>query len=99
MGSLASCSSSRRCSKRRPVFGALGVLMRYCLCQSLTGRADLSTPSPLPPLKLFGVWRDLNAAAMTDWVGHVQAREGKKRFLSHRWLLACDRGLYSDQNH
>ena len=67
-----------------------GVLMRYCLCQSITGRAELSSPSPLPPLKLFGVWRDLNAAAMTEWVGHVQAREGKKRFLSHRWLRACD---------
>ena len=45
-----------------------GVLMRYCLCQSITGRAELSSPSPLLPLKLFGVWRDLNAAAMTEWV-------------------------------
>ena len=68
-----------------------GVLMKYCLCRSLTGRAEVSSPSPLPPLKLIGLWRDLNAASMTDWMDQVQAREGKRRFLSHRWALACDR--------
>ena len=68
-----------------------GALMKYCLCRSLTGRAEVSSPSPLPPLKLIGLWRDLNAASMTDWIDQVQAREGKRRFLSHRWALACDR--------
>jgi len=76
-----------------------GVLMRYCLCESITGRAEVSSPTPLSPLTVFGLWRDLNATAMVDWVGRVQAREGKRRFLSHRRLLACDRArLYDDQD-
>ena len=67
-----------------------GVLMKYCLCQSITGTAEVSSPSKLSSLTLVGLWRDLNAAATADWVGRVQAREGKRRFLSHRWALACD---------
>ena len=57
-----------------------GVLMKYCLCQSITGSAEVSSPSKLSPLTLVGLWRDLDAAAMVDWVGRVQAREGKRRF-------------------
>ena len=68
-----------------------GVPIRTCLCESITGRAEVSSPTPLSPLTLFGLWRDLNATAMVDWVGRVQVREGRRRFLSHRWLLACDR--------
>jgi hypothetical protein len=67
-----------------------GVLMKYCLCESITGRAEVSSPVPLSPLTLIGVWRDLNANAMLDWVGRVQVRGGKRRFLSSRWILACD---------
>lgn len=43
-----------------------GVLMKYCLCESITGRAEVSSPKPLSPLTLFGLWRDLNATAMVD---------------------------------
>jgi hypothetical protein len=68
-----------------------GVPMRYCLCESITGGAEVSSPTPLSSLTLFGLWRDLQATAMVDWVGRVQAREGKRRFLSHRWVWACDR--------
>lgn len=39
-----------------------GVLMKYCLCQSITGRAEVSSPSKLSPLTLIGLWRDLDMA-------------------------------------
>ncbi len=68
-----------------------GVLMKYCLCESITGRAEVSSPTPLSPLTLFGLRRDLNATAMVDWAGRVQVRGGKRKFLSSRWTLACDR--------
>lgn len=68
-----------------------GVLMKYCLCESIAGRAEVSSPTPLSPLRLFGLWRDLNATAMVDWAGRVQVRGGKRKFLSSRWTLACDR--------
>ena len=68
-----------------------GMLMKYCLCESITGRAEVSSPTPLPPLRLFGLWRHLNETAMVDWVGRVQVRGGKRKFLSYRWTLACDR--------
>jgi hypothetical protein len=63
-----------------------GVLMRYCLCESITGRAEVSSPTPLSPLTLFALRRDLNAKAMLDWAGRVQVRGGKRKFLS-----TCDR--------
>jgi hypothetical protein len=68
-----------------------GVLMKYCLCESITGKAEVSSPTPLSPLTLFGLRRDLNATAMVDWPGRVQVRGGKRKFLSSRWTLACDR--------
>jgi hypothetical protein len=68
-----------------------GVLMKYCLCESITGRAEVSSPTPLAPLALFGLWRDLRATALVDWAGRVQVRGGKRKFLSSRWTLACDR--------
>lgn len=67
-----------------------GVLMKYCLCESITGSAEVSSPTRLSPLMLFGLWRDLNATAMLDWVGRVQMRGGKRKFLSPSWTLACD---------
>ena len=67
-----------------------GVLMKYCLCESITGRAEVSSPTPLSPLTLFGLRRDLNAKAMLDWAGRVQVRGGKRKFLSTSWTLACD---------
>ena len=67
-----------------------GVLMKYCLCESITGRAEVLSPTPLSPLTLFGLRRDLNAKAMLDWVGRVQMRGGKRKFLSPSWTLACD---------
>src|SRR4029077_11471548 len=63
-----------------------GVLIRYCLCEFITGRAEVSPPTRLSPLTLFGLWRDLNATAMTDWAGRVQIRGGKRGFLSTRWV-------------
>ena len=54
-----------------------GVLMKYCLCESITGSAEVSSPTRLSPLMLFGLWRDLNATAMVDWAGRVQVR-GRK---------------------
>jgi hypothetical protein len=71
-----------------------GVPIRTCLCESITGRAEVSSPAPLSPLTLFGLWRDLNATAMTDWVGRVQIRGGKRGFLSPRWVRACDGERY-----
>ena len=68
-----------------------GVLMEYCLCESIKGRAEVSSPTPLSPLTLLGLRRDLNATAMVDWAGRVQVRGGKRKFLSSRWTLACDR--------
>jgi hypothetical protein len=68
-----------------------GVLMKYCLCESITGSAEVSSPAPLSPLKLFALRRNLNAAAMLDWVGRVQVRGGKRKFLSPNWSLSCDR--------
>jgi hypothetical protein len=68
-----------------------GVLMKYCLCETITGRAEVSSPTPLSPLTLLGLRRDLNATAMVDWAGRVQVRGGKRKFLSSRWTLACDR--------
>jgi len=68
-----------------------GVLMKYCLCESITGSAEVSSPTRLSPLMLFGLWRDLNATAMLDWVGRVQVRGGKRKFLSPSWSLSCDR--------
>jgi hypothetical protein len=35
-----------------------GVLMKYCLCESITGRAEVSSPTPLSPLTLFALRRD-----------------------------------------
>jgi len=34
-----------------------GVLMKYCLCESIKGRAEVSSPTPLSPLRslVFGV--------------------------------------------
>jgi hypothetical protein len=51
-----------------------GVLMKYCLCESITGKAEVSSPTPLSPLTLFALRRHLNATAMLDWVGRVQVR-------------------------
>jgi len=68
-----------------------GVLMKYCLCESITGSAEVSSPTRLSPLMLFGLWSDLNATAMLDWVGRVQVRGGKRKFLSPSWSLSCDR--------
>ena len=68
-----------------------GILMKYCLCETVTGRAEVSSPTPLSPLTLLGLRRDLNATAMVDWAGRVQVRGGKRKFLSSRWTLACDR--------
>src|SRR5262245_22172621 len=62
--------------------------MKYCLCEAITGTAEVSSPTPLSPLTLFGLWRDLNATAMVDWAGRVQVRGGKRKFLSSRWTLA-----------
>src|SRR5215813_8043435 len=67
-----------------------GIPIRTCLCESITGRAEVSSPTPLSPLTLFGLRRDLNAKAMLDWAGHVQVRGGKRGFLSTRWGRACD---------
>jgi hypothetical protein len=66
-----------------------GVLMKYCLCESIIGKAEVSSSTPLSPLTLF-LRRDLNAKAMLDWVGRVQMRGGKRKFLSPSWTLACD---------
>jgi hypothetical protein len=71
-----------------------GVPIRTCLCESITGKAEVSSPTPLSPLTLFGLWRDLNATAMTDWAGRVQVRGGKRGFLSSRWVRACDGERY-----
>jgi hypothetical protein len=68
-----------------------GVLMKYCLCESITGRAEVLSPTALSPLTLLGLRRDLHATAMADWAGRVQMRGGKRKFLSSRWTLACDR--------
>ena len=68
-----------------------GVLMKYCLCESITGKAEVSSATPLSPLTLFALRRDLNATAMLDWVGRVQVRGGKRKFLSPSWSLSCDR--------
>ena len=68
-----------------------GVLIKYCLCESITGKAEVSSPTPLSPLTLFALRRDLNATAMLDWVGRVQVRGGKRKFLSPSWSLSCDR--------
>ena len=54
-----------------------GVLMKYCLCESITGRAEVSSPTPLSPLTLLGLRRDLNATAMVDWAGRVVRRPGR----------------------
>jgi hypothetical protein len=67
-----------------------GVLMKYCLCQSLTGIAEVWTPSRLPPLRLAVLWNDLRQAAKADWASDVQARQEPRRFLSTRWRYACD---------
>jgi len=71
-----------------------GVPIRTCLCESITGRAEVSSPTPLSPLTLFGLWRDLRATAMTDWAGRVQVRGGKRGFLSSRWVRSCDGERY-----
>ena len=78
------------------VAGFLIILMPLCeadarLCESITGSAEVSSPTRLSPLMLFGLWRDLNATAMLDWVGRVQVRGGKRKFLSPSWSLSCDR--------
>jgi hypothetical protein len=54
-----------------------GVLIKYCLCQSLTGRAEVSSPSPLSPLTLFGLWRDLGQAARR--IGHPKSQPERER--------------------
>src|SRR5262245_48198521 len=71
-----------------------GVLIRYCLCESITGRAEVSSPTRLPPLTLFSLRRDLRGTAMLDWAGRVQVRGGKRGFLSTRWVRACDGERY-----
>jgi hypothetical protein len=43
-----------------------GVLIKYCLCESITGSAEVSSPTPLSPRKLFALRRDLNATAMLE---------------------------------
>src|SRR5262245_47105639 len=67
-----------------------GVPIRTCLCEYITGRAEVSSPTPLSPLTLFGLWRDLRATALKDWAGRVQVRGGKRKFLSTRWVRSCD---------
>src|SRR5262245_61174280 len=54
-----------------------GVLMKYCLCESITGRAEVSSPTPLSPLTLLGLRRELNATAMVDWGGPRPSARGK----------------------
>src|SRR5262245_8291594 len=54
-----------------------GVLMKYCLCEAITGTTEVSSPTPLSPLTLFGLWRDLNATAMVDWGGARPSPRGK----------------------
>src|SRR5262245_62078987 len=71
-----------------------GVPIRTCLCEYITGRAQVSSPTPLSALALFGLRRDLNAKAMLDWAGRVQVRGGKRKFLSSRWVRACDGERY-----
>src|SRR5262245_51930921 len=55
-----------------------GVPIRTSLCEYITGRAEVSSPTPLSPLTLFGLWRDLRATALTDWADRVQVRGGKR---------------------
>ena len=68
-----------------------GVLSKLCYCKTLTGRAEVRTPSKLPPLALIGLWRDLGQEARTNWSGQVVAEEGRRKVLSHRWRRTCDR--------
>ena len=68
-----------------------GVLTKLCYCQTLTGRAEILTPSKVSPLALIGLWRDLGQEARTNWSGQVVAEEGRRKVLSHRWRRACDR--------
>ena len=58
-----------------------GVLSKLCYCQTLTGRAEVRTPSKLPPLALIELWRDLGQEARTNWSGQVVAEEGRRKVL------------------
>jgi hypothetical protein len=40
-----------------------GVLIKYCLCESITGSADVSSPTPLSPRKLFALRRERDSNA------------------------------------
>ena len=67
-----------------------GVLIKTCLCQSFTGRAEVWMPSRLSPLRLVGLWNDLRSAAKADWASKVQAYQQPRNFLSLRLRYACD---------
>jgi hypothetical protein len=67
-----------------------GVLMKYCLCQSFTGSAEVSSRSRLPPLTLVSLWNKLHRAAKEDWASKVQAHEQPRKYLSTRLIYACD---------
>ena len=67
-----------------------GVLMKYCLCQFFTGRAEVSAASRLPPLQLLGLWNNLRRAAKEDWASRVQAHQQPRHYLSTKLRYACD---------
>jgi hypothetical protein len=67
-----------------------GVLMKYCLCQSFTGRAGVSAASRLPPLQLLGLWNNLHRAAKEDWASRVHAHQQPRHYLSTKLRYACD---------
>jgi hypothetical protein len=64
--------------------------MKYCLCQSFTGSAEVSSRSRLPPLTLVSLWNKLHRAAKEDWASKVQAHEQPRKYLSTRLIYACD---------
>lgn len=50
-----------------------------CYCQFLSGRAEVSRPSPASPLELISLWSNLQEEARADWASQ-RAREGGEFF-------------------
>jgi hypothetical protein len=49
-----------------------GVPIRTCLCEYITGRAEVSSPTPLSALALFGLRRDLTQRQC--WIGRAASK-------------------------